>query len=556
MQSQTDTALPKMAALLAEAALPQSAALPSVRYRSQGMALIIGSAESALPWADDLCSRLDVTVLLTSMHDAILPIERNYAVYSGGDVSIDGHLGAFEVRWRQDNPIESVERRGEYDLILDLSTVPLLQKHQAPYGYFKPGAELRCQARDAGKLMDMVGEFEKPKYFSYKEKICAHSRNSQIGCTACIDICSAEAVRPNGGHVQVDPYLCAGCGACTTVCPTGALSYMNPDVPYQGRRLDTLLKAYAHAGGTDAVLLFMGSVQGSDLINQLERLARSGKFYKDIPARVIPLALHHAASAGIDVWLAGIAYGAAQSVVLVTGEDAPQYRTALRKQAGIAQAILSGLGYADRYVRIIEANTPGELDAALQALSTAPPAPIEPARFHLFTEKRTTLDFVIDHLAREAPSTPQVIPLPEGAPFGTLAVDRSACTLCMACTGACPTSALLSASDQPRLRFIEKNCVQCGLCVNTCPEQAIRLVPRLALGHDRASAVVLNEADPFYCIGCGKPLGTVKAVESMLARLAGHSAFSDHPERLKMCGDCRVVDMMSKQHSRTIADPT
>jgi hypothetical protein len=34
-------------------------------------------------------------------------------------------------------------------------------------------------------------------------------------------------------------------------------------------------------------------------------------------------------------------------------------------------------------------------------------------------------------------------------------------------------------------------------------------------------------------------------IENMLNRLATHSAFSGSTDRLKMCGDCRVVDMMT-----------
>ena len=67
----------------------------------------------------------------------------------------------------------------------------------------------------------------------------------------------------------------------------------------------------------------------------------------------------------------------------------------------------------------------------------------------------------------------KVLALPAGAPFGTLLVDKARCTLCKACIGACPESALLDAPDTPSLRFIEWNCVQCGLCANTCPEDAI-----------------------------------------------------------------------------------
>ena len=75
----------------------------------------------------------------------------------------------------------------------------------------------------------------------------------------------------------------------------------------------------------------------------------------------------------------------------------------------------------------------------------------------------------------------EIIRSPAGRPFGTLAVNKAACTLCKACIGACPESALLDSPETPQLRFIERNCVQCGLCAATCPEDAIALVPRLLL---------------------------------------------------------------------------
>jgi ferredoxin len=64
--------------------------------------------------------------------------------------------------------------------------------------------------------------------------------------------------------------------------------------------------------------------------------------------------------------------------------------------------------------------------------------------------------------------------------------------------------------------------VQCGLCATTCPEDAITLQPRLLLTPQRKEARVLNEAKPYHCIRCAKPFGTLKAIESMLGKLAGH----------------------------------
>jgi ferredoxin len=116
----------------------------------------------------------------------------------------------------------------------------------------------------------------------------------------------------------------------------------------------------------------------------------------------------------------------------------------------------------------------------------------------------------------------------------------------MSCVGACPVSALQDNPNAPQLRFIEKNCVQCGLCVKTCPEDAISLVPRLLTTPERKEPRVVNETKPFACVRCGKPFGTLKGIETMIGRLAGHAMFQGPAlERLKMCGDCRVVDMFS-----------
>jgi ferredoxin len=124
----------------------------------------------------------------------------------------------------------------------------------------------------------------------------------------------------------------------------------------------------------------------------------------------------------------------------------------------------------------------------------------------------------------------------------------------MSCVGACPESALMDNSNLPQLRFVEKNCVQCGLCEKTCPENAITLTPRLLLTDAVKQPRVLNEAQPYHCIRCNKPFGTLQMIDNMLAKLSLHSAFAGNIDRIKMCADCRVVDMMENKHETSITD--
>jgi ferredoxin len=581
-------ATPKIAALIAMAAAPEPQPTSGVEFKSAGEVLIIGPAEAALDWAQRLCESLSVSVLLNGKGE--LPLERKFPVWSGKATAVSGWLGAFEVEWRQENPIDlelctrcnaciracpesaidygyqidlakckahrdcvaacgdigaidflrgENTRRERFDLVLDLLREPLLRTHELPQGYFAPGDDLLEQALAAQKLASLVGEFEKPKFFAYKSKICAHSRSGKEGCTNCIDVCSSGAIRADGDYVAVEPHLCAGCGGCATVCPSGAMSYVYPGVPDMGLRLKAALSTYREAGGKDACILFHDGGEGR---NQVLDLGRRGR---GLPARVIPIECFHVASIGMDLLLGALAYGASQVAVLSTAKVADGYVEALEREMGYAEAIVNGLGYAGTHF--------GLLRKVEDVWAMQPAATVgKPASFNLSAEKRTTLDFAIEHLARDR--RVEEIKLAAGAPFGALAVDKATCTLCKACIGACPEAALLDSPETPSLRFIERNCVQCGLCAETCPEDAIELIPRLLLGARAKEAVTLNEAQPFNCVRCGKPFGTRQMVENMLGKLSAHSMFAGGTQRLQMCADCRVVDMMENKAEASIFD--
>jgi ferredoxin len=413
---------------------------------------------------------------------------------------------------------------------------------QPPQGYFAAPADAPSLERVLAELRESVGEFEKPRYFAYRENLCAHSRSEIVGCNACIEICSTSAITSDGDRVKVDPHLCMGCGACATVCPSGAMSFQFPRVADRGAQIKQLLHAYRHAGGTDACIVFHNGYDGREL---LAAAAASGP---GLPARALPLETWHVAAVGLDLLLPAIAFGASQVAVICAGSEDREYVAALRSQMAIGEAVLAALGYAGTHFALIEAGEPGALHASFAALSPAA-APATPGTFLLQNDKRTAIEFAVEHLVRHAPRKVEEIALPAGAPYGDVLVDRAKCTMCMACVGACPESALMDGVDRPMLKFLERNCVQCGLCEETCPEDAIKLSPRLLLTPAVREARLLNETQPFNCVRCQKPFGTRQMVEAMLGRLSGHSMFTDEGalKRLQMCADCRVVDMMSSR---------
>jgi ferredoxin len=240
-------------------------------------------------------------------------------------------------------------------------------------------------------------------------------------------------------------------------------------------------------------------------------------------------------------------------VLIAAGSEDRQYLDALREQMAIGEAILHALGYSGTHFAVIEARDAGALEKGFAALAAAL-APAAPAVFLLANDKRTAIEFAVEHLVKHAPAPVDEIRLPAGAPYGEIRVDHGKCTMCMACVGACPESALMDGVDQPLLKFLERNCVQCGLCEATCPEDAITLAPRLLLTPAVREARLLNETQPFNCVSCGKPFGTRQMIDAMMGRLVGHSMFAN-PEalrRLQMCADCRVVDMMSSKNEVSV----
>jgi ferredoxin len=593
-------ATPKIAALLAAAALPDPEPVGTVSYKSEGRLLIVADAKSGVAWAERMRAQLDVSLLVVGGHrGAELPTDRRYAIYSGGMPSLSGWLGAFTAEWEQANPIDlelctrcnaciaacpedaidhsyqvdldrcrshracvracgdvraidfdRVERARSdaFDLVLNLTDTPLFDAPDPPQGYFAPGTEPFEQALAVNQLMQMVGEFEKPKFFSYKARICAHGRSGIEGCSQCIDVCSTGAIFPDGDHVRVEPHLCMGCGGCATVCPSGAMSYAYQRMGDRGLQIRTLLQSYRKAGGRDACLLFHDPAKGRDLI------ARLGRGGAGLPARVIPIESFHIASIGIDLLLGAFALGASQVIVLATGKEPQSYLAALQTQMGYAEEILQGQGFEAEHFRLIRVGDERAFEETIWGLSTA--TGVTPAMFNLSNDKRGTLDFVFEHLRKNAPSPTDVLSLGAGAPFGQIKVNRETCTLCMSCVGACPENALADSKEVPRLSFIERNCVQCGLCASTCPESAITLEPRLLLSTEAKIAAVMNEAEPFHCVRCGKAFATRQMVDKMVGRLAAHSMFTETTAlgRLRMCADCRVVDMVKEQKQISIFD--
>lgn len=550
-----DKATAKIAALLAEAALDITPTGTRTLV-SDGMCLIYGAGQQALEVARKLSGRLNVSLLLSDADDVIPPASADVPVYQGRIVQAQGHMGAFEVVVDDYAPMLPSSKDGAQfmmarngasstcSLIFDMSGgAPLFTGHDKRDGYVRvdPG-DRGVVAEAMFAITDLVGEFEKPIYVDYDGDICAHSRNQKTGCTNCLDNCPAGAISPNGDTVRIDADICGGCGSCSATCPTGAASYAFPHREDLIRRIQVLVSTYLGAGGKRPILLVHDDGHGSEMIGAMARYGRG------LPVNVLPLSVYTVTQIGHDALAAAFVAGAEQVVVL----GAPDKRDelpALDSQIALMAAFLGALGYdgAEQRMRILVEQDPDRVETELYDLPAL--RAFTPASFSPVGGKRTVARAALGKLAEQAPASAEIVPLPQGAPYGRVGIDASGCTLCLACVSCCPADALHDNPDQPQVRLIESACVQCGLCAKTCPEKVITLEPRINFAAGAMTPQVLHEEEPFHCVSCGKPFGTRSTVERISKQLAGkHAMFQDAEAQklIQMCDSCRITAQADK----------
>ena len=377
----------------------------------------------------------------------------------------------------------------------------------------------------------MIGTFDKPKFFEHLPDICTHSRSGISGCDLCINTCAAHAITSEKGQIQVDPHLCQGCGDCTSVCPAGAMNYLYPSRTDTFNRIRFMVNAYFEHGGENPILIFHNA-NCSDLWLQENQTAH--------PANILIYELEALGSIGMDIWLATLALGVERIVVLESDFIPDETHSNLCRQIQLAKEILVGISIDPSRLTLNRSEYLNRDDVSHVTHSLL--SNQQRAHFAGIEDKRRLIQMAVETLQSAATNPPEWIAFSQAAPFGEILVNPDSCTLCMACVQICPKGALLDNQERPQLKLIEANCVQCGLCREACPEEAITLAPRYLLDQSAAQcATVLHEEKAFACINCGKPFASESMIFAITERLKNHPMYQgDKLKQLTLCEDCRV----------------
>ncbi|EMC0407188.1 4Fe-4S binding protein [Vibrio fluvialis] len=507
---------------------------PTVSYESGGHTLILGPTSLIERTALQLSQMASVTLLSIDgeqgTHDKL---------YFADTVEISGFLGAFKVIVENHglniNLANAAIDHDCFDIVLDMSLNGVMSEEVPVPGYFPVGRGFPKLSDALEEIPELMGTFDKPKYFRLDTDLCAHSSRGVKGCERCVDACPAGALSSEGaektGHrIQINPYLCQGVGTCATSCPTEAIHYALPNPTDTQKFIERLLNNYHQAGGEKPIVLICSSRH-----EQYNLMA-----LRVLPENVIPVTVEELPSVGIDTWFAALVNGATQVLFAASRHMPPTILRILNQEVSMAQSFLAHLGIRKETIDILY------LESLREAAPTLCDEPLGLNLGELEDKKRDRLYVALDALATARGTEPGVQPLAATAPYGAIECSTSDCTLCMSCVAVCPTRALHHEGDSPSLKFIEQDCVQCGLCVKACPEKALTAVQQLNWNAaQRQSAVTLHQEEPAKCLRCHKPFAPQSMITMLQNKLRGHSHFSDQAslDRIAMCEDCRVVDV-------------
>ena len=500
----------------------------AVLFESRGVVLVFGDGRSVVPAVSALAGILKVVAFAPDLSE-FKSGGANVVAVGGRVVSISGEFGAFHAQaatpgsGAADIGRFSPNADGSFDLVLDLSHKPLLSDNIVRLGYFAPQADQAALADAIAGLCGLVGRFSKPKFVDYEASLCTHGAKGLRGCIECLQVCPARALRSVGDVVALDPRLCQGCASCTLACPTGALSFKRPSRAALRASLRRMLER--RKSGPSPVIV--AHVPESSARVEADRL----------PARAQTLQIDALPAFGEELWIEALAMGAAGVVLVRDARAAKEEQALLDRKVAEAQVLLRGIGVSPLRVALVAS---GAMAAAVDAM------PQNAARVNELlaagTAKRRALLAALDALHAASDGAGAPVALAPGMPFGEVLVNRAHCTLCFGCANVCPAGAFaVEAEPVPRLRFIEANCLQCGLCEPGCPEHAIALKPRfLPDAAARSEARLLHEDELFSCTACDTPFISRRLLASSLKRIAGHPVLGpEGVQRLKMCPACR-----------------
>jgi len=378
----------RLAARLIRSAIARTEAArpaPALPLSVPASLLIYTDRPEGVRLAERLADRMDVRVVLdeeAAAFDELVPARRLPSLIRGRVARVRGRLGSFRVglRSRQAIDLDACTRCGRCapvchtqaitpglrlvaskcdecgDCLKECAeigairiprdesreipagqVVALLAEAPAPEsgrhtGYHLVEADADIEAL-AYRVIDLVGDFARPAFVAYEEKVCAGGTAEIEGCGVCIGECPYDALSRQGGRIRVEEAACEGCGGCVSACPTSALRFREPSAEQIDAQLRAMLSLAAGGEGKPPAVVFHCGEKGA------QALRTAGENRWPVGENLLPVEVPCLRSVSEALILRGFRLGAA-GVALLGCDDCPNGERPLLEERLSRQNVL------------------------------------------------------------------------------------------------------------------------------------------------------------------------------------------------------------------------
>ncbi|MGA1846656.1 4Fe-4S binding protein [Deferribacter abyssi] len=376
---------------------------------------------------------------------------------------------------------------------------------------------LLFSADDIIKIFEKVGEYQVEELVIHENKVCQFSPKLNIGCERCLQTCKHGALYVDDNGIKINHLLCVGCGGCISVCPTGAMQngYLTDEVFVRYFQILQLPKDVALLLGDD------------DNIRKFLWSNYNKNFKNSFPVPVDPKFLnvmHY-----LFLFSIGVAKLYLLNDKLVDKNEVKFVNSFIRFLFGSYPFI----EFVEKYSDFSEDNYENPLKTKYDNFS--------------FSSRRKKLASIIRFLYENSEKRNILLKDNILDIFGNVLLDKDKCTLCLACVNHCKIGAFLAKDTDFSLNHNPAICIQCRICENVCPEEAIEVAPGLLLADDFFELSTLNKDEPMVCPMCGKIFGNKKSYSAVKNKLSLAGLFESKGKYLDYCETCRVKMLFGEE---------
>ena len=294
----------------------------------------------------------------------------------------------------------------------------------------------------------------------YNSTICQFFGRKCPACAKCVEVCPQEALREGETTIAIDPEKCNQCGDCVSICPSGALGQRIEDWQHISERL---------WGHESKVLVLCEESSWREVIEP--ELSSE----KRLPAGLETILINRIGVLSEVDFTQALFMSRRAVVILALGEnDIERPFAQAARLVGQIAAALSGKNEPENisFVSVI-----GDRETFWSRIDEIAKSP-ECQRLPQYSipeeeEKRPVFKNILKawlQVSDQPASPPVVISSPSHA---NITCESEKCTLCGACANHCKVDALRILRQDNTLFHTPIICLNCGACVEICPEQAL-----------------------------------------------------------------------------------